>query len=934
MSLILVLLLVAGLVPLVPVLTRLVGRQAGWLLGAGLLLAAVLLTRVGPGSGTISESVAWMPTVDVSLRLRLDGLSMLFALLVLGIGAVIMVYSTSYLTGRRPTGFYALMTGFAAAMLLLVLADDLVVLWVAWELTTVCSYLLIARSGPNAGGPATRTLLVTVAGGLSLLGAVAVVAAKTGTTDLTAALAHPSWSGDPLFAGTVAALVAVAAMTKAAQFPFHSWLADAMVAPAPVSAYLHAAAMVKAGIYLLMVFAGAASHSPLWPVLLVSVGLLTALLGGLFALQRHDMKELLAYSTVSQLGLLVAVIGIGTTEAMLAASVHVVAHALFKSAAFMHVGLMERRIGTRDLRRLRGLGRSMPWAATMIALAAASMAGILPTLGFISKELIFEALLGAPAAAAIGWLAALVATVGAVLTMAYSARLILTILPGPAPAARPWRETASMSAAISLTALAGAGFGIAAWLLTDLVAAAAAGTAGTTVDQVGSLYLWHGFSVPLLLSVAAITAGVLLTVWRGPADRLLDRRLFPGSGVRAVQALHDGTIAVGRRVGAATRTDAPAAHLAVPVALLGSAGLGVLAIWPGWPTTMRPHAIDVGLLVVLVVGVVTVVRARVRLTAVIAAGVVGFSVAVWFFVLGASDVALTQLLVEILTVVIMVLVLRRMRPHFAPVRARRTILAAGVALAAGTTATLTTLAFTGHRPLSPAGEYFLREAPGLTGGTNIVNTILVDFRALDTLGELVVLAVGALAVTALLTANPPAADNPLTAARNPLSDPLRNAVFLTVLDRLLVPLMLLGSLYALLRGHTAPGGGFIAALVGACALALAYLSAAANRSGLLHRPYLAIAGSGIVVAVGTGLLGLFDASFLRPLHAELLGVKLTTALIFDVGVYLAVFGVILAALRLLGTPSADLPGGPARNHPRQPRTAQRAEVREAEGAVS
>ncbi|QKW13366.1 hydrogen gas-evolving membrane-bound hydrogenase subunit E [Verrucosispora sp. NA02020] len=933
MSLTLALLVVAVSVPLVPVLTRLLGRQAGWALGGGLLLAVGVLIQAGAGTRTVSETVSWMPTVDVALRLRLDGLSMLFAVLVLGIGAVIMVYSTSYLTDRRPTGFYTLMTGFAAAMLLLVLADDLVVLWVAWELTTVCSYLLIARSGPTAGPPATRTLLVTVAGGLSLLGAVALVAARTGTTDLTAALAHPAWAADAAFGTTVAVLVAVAAMTKAAQFPFHAWLADAMVAPAPVSAYLHAAAMVKAGIYLLMLFAGAASHAPVWPVLLVTVGLLTAVMGALFALQRHDMKELLAYSTVSQLGLLVAVIGIGTTEAMLAASVHIAAHALFKSAAFMHVGLMERRTGTRDLRRLRGLARSMPWAAAMITLAVASMAGIVPTLGFISKEMIFEAMLDAPAAPAIGWLVALVAAAGAVLTVAYSARVILTLLPGPAPEVRPWRPTASMSAAISLTALAGTVFGVAGWLLADLVRGAAAATAGTTLSEIGGVYLWHGFGGPLMLSVLAIAAGVLLTVWRGHTDRLLDRALFPGSGVRAVQSLHDNTIAFGRRVGALTRNDAPAAHMAAPVVLLGLAGLGVVAGWPGAPPTLRPHAIDVGLLVVMMVGIVTVVRARVRLTAVIATGVVGFSVAMWFFVLGASDVALTQLLVEILTVVIMVLVLRRMRPRFAAVGTRRSVLAAAAALAAGTTATLATLAFTGHRSLSPAGEHFIREAQTLTGGTNIVNTILVDFRALDTFGELVVVAVAAMAVSALLTAHPAVGGTSEPQVDNPLSDPQRNAVFLTVLDRFLVPLMLLGSLYALLRGHTAPGGGFIAALLGTCALALAYLSASSARTRMLQRPFLAIAGAGILVAVGTGALGLVDGSFLRPLHAEVLGVKLTTALVFDVGVYLAVFGVILAALRLLGAASTDTPGRRPPTPPHQPHTDTRADARQTEGAT-
>lgn len=905
MSLIAVMVAATGLVALAPLLARTLGRSAGWFLGIGLLGVAAALAQNYPGSGVVRQSVAWIPTIDVALRLRLDGLSFLFAMVVVAIGAVVMIYSASYLTERHPIGFYTLMTAFAAAMLLLVLADDLVLLFVAWELTTLCSYLLILRSGPTAGPPATRTLLVTVAGGLCLLGAVALIVIGTGTTDLTAALTHRLWTEDPLFCGTVAVLVAAAAMTKSAQFPFHSWLPDAMVAPAPVSAYLHAAAMVKAGIFLLMLFADAASNSPIWPLLLISVGLITAVMGAVFALQRTDLKELLAYSTVSQLGLLVAVIGIGTTGAMLAASVHVVAHALFKSAAFMYVGFLERRVGTRDIGQLSGLARALPWDAAMISLAVISMAGIPAALGFVSKELIFDAMLDAPGGPPVGWTVALVTACGAALTVAYSARIIVTTLPGPAMEVRPQSGTMSMSLAVSLTALGGAILGVTVWLLDDLVAPSAAVAAGATVSEVHGLHLWHGFNVPLALSAAAITAGAALTASRLRTDRLLDRQLFPGSGIAAVQWAQDTTIVAGRRVGDLTRTDAPATHLAVPAALIGLGSFGLVTLWPGWPDTMRPEAVDVGLLVVMTVGVVTVMRARARLTAVIATGVVGFSVALWFFNLGASDVALTQLLVEILTVVIMVLVVRRMRPGFAPTRPRRTVLAAAAALAAGTAATLATLVFTGHRSLTPAGEYFLREAENETGGTNVVNTILVDFRALDTLGELVVLAVGALAVAVLLHARRPV-DGPANELPDTsLSDPGRNAVFLAVLDRALIPLMLIGSVYALVRGHNAPGGGFIAALIGASALALAYLSASSDDTRRLNLPYLGIAGSGIVVAAGTGLLGLLEGSFLRPLHADVFGIHLTSALIFDLGVYLAVFGVILAALNLLGTSRSD-----------------------------
>lgn len=899
-----------GLVITAPALARLGSRVAGWTLAVALLALAAVLVQSYPGDGRIETHLAWMPTIGVDFGLRLDGLSFFFALIVLIIGAIVMIYASGYITEPQPLSFYTLMTAFAAAMLLLVLADDLIVMFVAWELTTLCSYLLILRSGPQAGPPATRTLLVTAAGGLCLLGAVALIAVETGTTNLTTALEHPAWASDPIFTGTAAVLIAVAAMTKSAQFPFHSWLPDAMVAPAPVSAYLHAAAMVKAGIFLLMLFANAASNSPIWHVMLISVGLTTAVMGAVFALQRTDLKELLAYSTVSQLGLIVAVIGVGTPGAMLAASIHIAAHALFKSAAFMSVGLLERRTGTRDIRELAGLARALPWDAAMLTLAVVSMAGIPPLLGFVSKELIFDSFLAAPAGAGWGWLLALIAACGAVLTVAYSARMLVTTLPGDPIELRPRAGTEPMTVAVSLSAAGGVIAGLVVWLLDDLVGPAAAIAAGTNTDDIYGLSLWHGVNAPLALSAVAIVSGLWLTVRRTRVDQLLDRPLFPGTGVQVVQSLHDRTISSGRRVGDLTRTDAPAAHLAVPIVLLGIASGGVTLLWTGAPQTMRPEPVDLGLLVVISLGLVAVISATARLTALIATGVVGFSIALWYFNLGASDVALTQLLVEILTVVIMVLVLRRMSVTFSPIGRSRTVVAALAALAAGVTATVATLIFTGHRSLSPAGEYFLAEAENDTGGTNIVNTILVDFRAFDTLGELVVLAICGVAVSALLNArnlvNGPANSFGSTV----ISDPVSNAVFLSVIGRVLVPAMLIGSVFALWRGHNDPGGGFIAALIGASALALSYLSAASDTTSRLNWPYLSIAGSGIIVAVASGLLGLAEGSFLRPLHADLFGLHLTTALIFDVGVYLAVFGVILAALNLLGTsqPGTDLSG--------------------------
>lgn len=909
MNLLLLVALTALVVVVAPVAASTLGPRAGWPLAAGLAGCTALAVAIGAGSAVPEQSVPWIPALDVAFRLRMDGLSLLFAVLVLGIGALVMLYSASYVTEARPLAFYTLMTLFAAAMLMLVLADDLVLLFVSWELTTLCSYLLILRSGPKAVAPATRTLLVTAAGGLCLLAAVALMIARTGTTQLSEALASDVWGSDPGFATAVAALVAVAALTKSAQFPFHAWLPDAMVAPAPVSAYLHAAAMVKAGIYLLLRFADAASVSVAWPVLLVGLGTVTAVMGAVFALQRTDVKELLAYSTVSQLGLLVAIIGVGGPHAMTAACLHVVAHALFKSAGFMYVGLIERRSGTRDIRELSGLGRAMPWTMVFLGLAALSMAGVPPLLGFVSKELIFDSSLES----SLGWLAAGGIALAAVFTVAYSLRLLVNTVPGPPMELAPVRGTVSMAVPIGLVAGTGAILGFGVPLLQPLVRPAAAAASGAPLAEIPELYLWHGVNAALLLSVAVLALGAGLVLRRADVDRLLDRRLWPGSGVGVVTTLRSSTITAGRRVGDLTRTDNPAAHLAVPIGLIvvvGGAGAVATRAWQAElpATTPLQIGLDAVLLALVTVGVVAVIVSRTRLGAVIAAGIAGFTVAIWYFALGAADVALTQLLVEILTVVIIVMVLRRLPLRFAPRSTRQRISGGVLAVGAGVVATLATLALTGGRDISPAGRYYLEEAENETGGTNIVNTILVDFRALDTFGELVVLAVAALSMMVLLTARKPLEGRPVVIEHTALDDSGPNTLFLRTLGRLIVPLMAGASLYALLRGHNAPGGGFISALIGAAAVAAAYLAARNDHWTDRRLPYLALAGSGILLSALTGLVGLVDGSFLAPVDLDPFGLKLSSALIFDLGVYLAVFGVILAAVSLLGggeDPMAD-----------------------------
>ncbi|WP_082092376.1 DUF4040 family protein [Demequina pelophila] len=897
-----------------PFLGRYVGRNSGWILAVPLAAAAGLLVAAA-GDGVVETSIDWLPTLGAALSLRLDGLALLFGLLVLGIGAVVLAYSARYLKPRRHGDFFGLMTLFALAMLVLVLSDDVVVLFVAWEATTLCSFFLIGRSATGTREPAVRTLLVTAFGGLALLSAAVVMAVGTGTTRLSEILADDIWATDSTFTTVVAVLLAIAAFTKSAQFPFQSWLPDSMVAITPVSTYLHAAAMVKAGIYLLFRFSPVLGEVPVWQGMLVGAGLITAALGAVGALRRHDLKELLAYSTVSQLGFLVAMIGVGTPDAIEAALVHTLAHALFKSALFMLVGVIDVQAGTRDIRRLGGLRRRMPVTATLTVLAASSMAGIPPLLGFLSKEGLLEAFWDAPGAPWVGPAFAVTIAVLAVMTFGYSARIVLGAFGGPARddagAVVPREAPATFWGPVALPALAGVVLGLTPFVLDGLFADAATAAAGVEMDT--HLALWHGVNPALVLSVIILVLGIVLVLARARVDRVLQPLDSPISGLAVVDALRGGLIAGGKRIGHLTQTFDPRRHLVMPVvvlvaiaAVVAASGLDLDPRIPGDST-----ALDWGLLAFVSVGVVCVIVARTRMAAVVTIGVVGFAVTSWFFALGAADVALTQLLVEILTLVVMVLLLRRLPWSFRQRRRGNRIAPGLLAVGAGVATTAAVLAFTGRREMSAAGEYYVTQGPAETGGANVVNTILVDFRALDTLGELTVLGMAGIAIMVLLRSRralEPREPEPVIDTELPISEPRSNTVFIQTIARFVGPLTVVLSVFALLRGHQEPGGGFIAALIGGAGLALAYLAAPSDEEARLKVPHVVMIAAGIAIAAGAGFLGYAEGSFLAPIHWGYVGpVGITSALVFDIGVYLAVIGVVLVALNYLGSHLLGLP---------------------------
>jgi len=897
-------------------LSHWLGRYAGWVLWIPLAVGAWILGQTFHNSGgEVIEYYPWIPDFfNVGFHLRLNGLSLVFGLLVLVIGAGVLFYSAKYLGTTKITSFYLSMTAFALSMLILVLANDVMVLYVAWEATTLASFFLIGRSGSHARKPAVRTLLVTVMGGLGLLAAVAVMIAGTGTTVITEILASDLWA-QPTTVTWLILTLGLAAFTKSAQFPFQSWLPDSMVAISPVSAYLHAAAMVKAGIYLLLLFSPVLAGNTLWLILLVSSGLITALMGAIAALRRYDLKELLAYSTMSQLGYLVALIGIGTPTALTAAVLHTIAHALFKSALFLAVGVIDHEAGTRDMRMLTVRKMAMPATLTVVILGAASMAGVPPLLGFVSKESLFQAFLEAdlPTAVTVG-LTALVVLI-AICTFAYSGRLVLGAM-GWYRSPKDWINTPRGTTANRQTVREGSiafwGYpavnaslslilGVVPFVLSDTVSAAASSAIGA--EHSVHLSLWHGITPALILSLIVIGVGAL-AVWYLPSlEAFLVPRPLTFSGLGAVEKLRQATIDVGAIVGSWTSGLNPGRHLAVPSMLL------IVLVFVGWFTIDELPAqqenltrwTDWLLVAVVAVGVLATIRAKTRVGAIAVLGTVGFGVTLWFFALGAVDVALTQLLVEILTIVVMVLLLHRLPKNFGE-REKPSRIGLIAAVAAGIAAFAGTFALTGRRGMSDPAQYLTEQGTEVTGGNNLVNVILVEFRALDTLGELTVLGVAGVAVAALLASRVP---NPVREARvlktSPLTDPFDNSVYLRTFAKIAVPILIVVSLVLLYRGHNEPGGGFVAALLTGAAFALLYLAAPTNEAAPIRWPYMGLTGAGVALGSAVGIFGLVDGSFLKPVYLDIFGYELNTSLIFDLGVYFAVLGLILGAFNMLGS---------------------------------
>jgi multicomponent Na+:H+ antiporter subunit A len=742
-----------------PWLTQRARGSIGWLIALlPLSITLYLLTfvpRLADGE-TVRVSYLWVPDLDIALSFHVDGLGLVFALLISGIGTLIMFYAGTYLAGHQHLGrFYIYILMFMASMLGLVLADNIVTFFIFWELTSITSYLLIGyeHARERARYAARQALIVTVVGGQALLVGLVMLALVGGSWEFSALVDQSTVIQDHVLYVPLLLLILAGAFTKSAQVPFHFWLPGAMEAPTPVSAYLHSATMVKAGVYLVARLSPTLGGTDAWFYILTIAGAATMFLGAYLAIQRTDLKQLLAYTTVSSLGTLVLLIGLGTEVAFKAAIVFLVVHSLYKGALFLVAGTIDHEAGTRDIRLLGGLRRLMPITAVAAAAAALSMSGIPPLFGFIGKELVYEA--------------ALDAEVGAIflVIVAVASNVLMVVVAGITgihPFAGPERETpkhaheappALWLGPVFLGVLS-LGIGLYPALVdTRIIMPAVSALAGEPVDV--SITIWHGFNVMLAMSAITVALGVALYFARDTVRGLANRTAVLGrfGAERGYDRGLDLLDAVARGQTRILQSGYLRFYLLTIVTVtIGLVGGTLLTFGrlepPGRLSDVRIY--EIGLVIAILSASLLAVRAESRLAAIAALGVVGYSVATIFILYGAPDLAMTQVLIETLTVILFVLVLYRL-PRFARLSSTASrVRDAIVALAAGALMTALVLIATNTQFYPTISEYHAEESYPLAHGRNVVNVILVDFRAIDTLGEIVVLAVAGVGVYALL----------------------------------------------------------------------------------------------------------------------------------------------------------------------------------------
>ena len=869
------------------------------------------------GGKTYSQAISWVPGLDLAIDLRVDAFSSVMLLLISGIGLAVCTYALGYFSAPKAGvgALSGLLTMFAGAMTGLVVSDHLLALFIFWELTSVTSYALIGNDdrNPKARDAALQAVLITGAGGLAMLAGLVIIGQSAGTfrlSELAEVFATEPPSGALLSVATV--LVLLGAFTKSAQWPFSGWLPGAMVAPTPISTYLHAATMVKAGVYLVARLAPLLYVLPLWRPLLFTVGSATMVFGGWRALRQVDLKVLLAYGTVSQLGFLMMLFGAGTYDLAQAATVLILAHGAFKAALFMVVGIIDHQAHTRDVRRLASFGPGWGVVRVVTVVAAASMAGVPPMLGFIGKE---KALL-ASAEGYFGGAVVITAVmvIGSILTFAYSGRFVMgvfgrlvdrTTVDAEHPLVDGGVQKPSTLFVAPAVVLATLSFvtGLVPVIIDGLVSAATVALHPDSHPK--AVVLWAGVNIALWLSMAIIIIGLTLVLTHRQVTRFqatLHRPLVHlPTAERSFWVLVSGTLRYAKRVTRVVQNGSLPVYLMVTFGVASVTLLvPVISVVDGSSPLVDSwlHVPVMGIVVAAAIGAAVVRR---RIASALMLGAVGYGMAGFYVIQGAPDLALTQFAIETLATVLFVLVLRVLPRQFedrapAVTGSVRLIVSAMVGLGVFVFALGASQGRADVEDAAISVEMLERSVPD-GKGSNVVNVILVDFRGLDTLGEITVLLVAGLGVVALArTAR--RATLPPTVVRSPVVD---------ASVRLLFASIAVLSIYFLFAGHNQPGGGFVGGLTAGAAVSLVFVAGGLEsvRDLLPTRPWVVL-GVGLAIAVVTALIPiLLGGAVLEHAVFEvdvwMIGVlKATSALPFDIGVYLVVVGLVLMAYEAFG----------------------------------
>lgn len=858
-------------------------------------------------------AIEWLPVLGLNLSFRLDGLSLLFASLILGIGLLIVIYAHYYLTNQdnRPK-FFACLLLFMGSMLGIVTSDNLILMWFFWELTSISSFLLIGywSHESQARRGARMSIAITGGGGLALLAGILLVGNIAGSYQLDAIFAAADAIRAHALYLPALLLILLGAFTKSAQFPFQFWLPHAMSAPTPVSAYLHSATMVKAGVFLMARLFPVLGGTPEWFIIVTLTGLTTMLFGAYFALFKTDLKGLLAFSTVSHLGLITMFLGLGSAGALLAALFHILNHATFKAALFMIAGIIDHEAGSRDLRKLSGLRKFMPYTMVLAAITAAAMAGVPFLNGFLSKEMFFVESYQQHLFGGLSWLIPVLATVGAMLSVAYSIRFVHGVffdkVADKLPK-QPHEPPLMMRVPVIILAIMCIGVGIAPMLfVAELLQAAIAVV--NPYPYIVEVQLWHGLNLALLMSALAFLGG--LGIYFNREELLSFNRQFEHHNAKDIFAktVKNATNfchSLINRLETGSLQRYVAALLILTIIFVLPEIYQITQLTGSRAQQPINSVAIVGAIMIMFAALGTAAYHHHRLQALMMLSVVGLMVSLTFIHFSAPDLALTQLVVEVVSIILMILALffmpQRVPNASSSGRVARDILIAG--FIGGIVGAINFAILT--RPFASISDFFIEQAVPGGGGSNVVNVILVDFRGFDTLGEITVLAIAAAGIHKLLNNLRPFM--PSSDADGRPWHSIKHPLLAKIIAQMILPLALMVSIYILLRGHNLPGGGFIAGLITASAMILQYMTSGVDWvKERFDYNYQSVVAVGVMIALFTGLGSWFFGhafltSWFTHLDWPVVGeFEFATAMLFDIGVYLTVVGATLMILANFG----------------------------------